>query len=161
MKVFEANISVTVLLEAESQGEASAVISNMSLGEVAFEIEQGEMIGHVSEPVVATLAPELRRMRLLEIGNDGSYFDSHWSDLEDAADGEDEDELTAEAAEDAVSQVGPVPLPDSQDLAEMTGMSDRELLDSAMAFLGNLDLVRGFEGYLRETMESPVPGPEL
>ena len=151
MKVFEANISVTVLLEAESQGEASAVISNMSLGEVAFEIEQGEMIGHVSEPVVATLAPELRRMRLLEIGNDGSYFDSHWSDLEDAADGEDEDELTAEA----------VPLPDSWDLAEMTGMSDRELLDSAMAFLGNLDLVRGFEGYLRETMESPVPGPEL
>ena len=149
MRAYETNISVTVLLTAESAGAASATISNMSLGEIAFEIDQGEMIGHVSEPVVAGLSMELVRQRLLEIGNDGSFFEIELDD----------DELAEFQDIDATAPQ--LPPPDVGSLAEMTGMTDRELLDSAMAFLGNLDLMRGFEGYLRKTMESPVPGPDL
>jgi hypothetical protein len=77
MPVFKTVLQVTVLHEANSMAEAADNIAAMPLTDIAYELDDGQFIGRtVPQPPVELSFDDLRS-ELMEIGNDGTFFDEN------------------------------------------------------------------------------------
>lgn len=71
MKIKKITLEVTILLEAKDE----AWFGTLSLAEIAREMDEGAIIGAVGSHLSADVPPGALEQELLEIGNDGSFFD--------------------------------------------------------------------------------------
>ena len=91
--VWKATIVVTVLAQSPDGEDLRNMHRDMGLAEIAEAIDTGDMIGSVSMPMFRALPEERVVPELLEMGNDGEFFnmdeDGHfeepaWTDEPDA-----------------------------------------------------------------------------
>ena len=88
-KFFKMEITTTVLFGADSIAEANGRIANMSLMEIAEEMESGDMIGKdVCGDVVEIPRDEVESEEIA-VGGDGSFFNVNEDDEEEAGTSED------------------------------------------------------------------------
>jgi hypothetical protein len=75
MPVFKAKVVVSMLAEYDNEAQFHAWLDQADLGDVLYEITDGEMVG---SPLVVESITEVPREgvinELLGIGNDGTFF---------------------------------------------------------------------------------------
>lgn len=84
-KIFKIEITTTVLVEADDRQEASERIANMSLSEIADEMDSGDMVGQDVRGDLVEVPRSEVEAELIAVGNDGTFF---LMEDEDAADSE-------------------------------------------------------------------------
>ena len=87
MPVQKLVLQITVMCDTDTLQEAIGAYSDMSLSQIEEAIQFGEDIGSgvsiVSSETI--MERELVKAALLEIGNDGTFFDHNFEDSEDAS----------------------------------------------------------------------------
>jgi hypothetical protein len=88
MAIHKIVVAVTVLVEADTLDKAAREVEDVSLAELASEITDGGWIGQYQIVSSETVAPKNVKYELLNIGNDGEFFDRE--DFSDDAEEPDE-----------------------------------------------------------------------
>lgn len=82
MPVQKIEIKVTVLAEADTLEEAVSAYSEMTLSQIGHSIDVGDDIGQTEIVSSRTLETSEVTQALLEIGNDGTFFEHLTEDAE-------------------------------------------------------------------------------
>lgn len=73
-KIFKLEITTTVLIETQTAQEASTQLDNMSLSEIADEMDSGDLVGNDIRGDVVEVPKNEIEGELLAVGNDGTFF---------------------------------------------------------------------------------------
>lgn len=71
MNIKKITLEMTILIEADDE----AWFGTLSLAQIAREMDEGAFIGAVPSHLSEHVPPDRLEEELLEIGNDGSFFD--------------------------------------------------------------------------------------
>ncbi len=90
--VQKVEIKLTVLMRAESPEAARDELEGTEIEEIAEMITAGDAIGGLSITSASTVPKKDVESELVDIGNDGSFFDDGLDDEDEPEDDEGEDE---------------------------------------------------------------------